>query len=402
MKARKTSTTNKIHTATLLVVAAGSSTRMGLDTKKEYLPLNNGTVLSECVLSFLKTNKITSIAIAIPKAHVSQATEALYKNPLVKTLTQNIPVLFVEGGATRQESVYKTLCAINESFKGEALSKVVLIHDGARPFVSEKLITACIEDAYNYGASCPALQPTDTQVQIDSDNNIIQHIPRPSLAAVQTPQAFDFNTILAYHKRAVNLTCTDDTEIWDTFNATKTHIILGESTNIKITYKNDLPEASKMIRIGLGYDLHRLVEGRKLLLGGIELPFEKGEDAHSDGDVLLHAITDAVLGAASLGDIGVLFPPSDSKWKDASSSYMLKTAWDLVKKDGWKLENLDCVIALEKPKFIPYREQVCSSIANILEVETSQVFVKAKTGEKLGKIGRSEAVEVWVTCLLSK
>jgi len=157
-----------------------------------------------------------------------------------------------------------------------------------------------------------------------------------------------------------------------------------------------------MIRIGLGYDLHRLIEGRKLLLGGIELPFNKGEDGHSDGDVLFHAITDAVLGASGLGDIGSFFPPEEAKWKDADSALLLKTVMEKVYKDGWKIENIDCVIKLEKPKFIPFRQQVIENIAKVLEVSPSQVFVKAKTGEKLPPVGTSDAVEAYVTCLLSK
>ena len=157
-----------------------------------------------------------------------------------------------------------------------------------------------------------------------------------------------------------------------------------------------------MIRVGLGYDLHRLIEGRKLLLGGIELPFERGEDGHSDGDVLFHAITDAVLGASGLGDIGSFFPPEEAKWKDADSAELLRTVMKKVSADGWKIENLDCVVKLEKPKFIPYRQAVIENIAKVLEVEPDQVFVKAKTGEKLPPVGTSEAVEAFVTCLLSK
>lgn len=157
-----------------------------------------------------------------------------------------------------------------------------------------------------------------------------------------------------------------------------------------------------MIKVGLGNDLHRLVEGRKLILGGIELPFEKGEDGHSDGDVLFHAITDAILGASGLGDIGSYFPPEDNKWKDADSAELLLTVMKDVYAKGWKIENLDCVIKLEKPKFIPYRQQVIESIAKVLEINPDQVFVKAKTGEKLPPIGTSEAVEAYVVCLLSK
>lgn len=157
-----------------------------------------------------------------------------------------------------------------------------------------------------------------------------------------------------------------------------------------------------MIRVGIGYDLHRLVAGRKLLLGGVELPFEKGEDGHSDGDLLFHAITDAILGASGLGDIGSFFPPEDDKWKNADSAELLRTVMKEVLAKGWQIENIDCVVKLEKPKFIPYRQQVIESIARVLEVPADCVFVKAKTGEKLPPIGTSDAVEAYVVCLLSK
>ena len=157
-----------------------------------------------------------------------------------------------------------------------------------------------------------------------------------------------------------------------------------------------------MIRVGLGTDLHRLVEGRKLMLGGIEIPFEKGEHGHSDGDALLHAITDALLGAAGISDIGELFPPSDAKWKDADSKKLLASAYELVKGQGWSIENIDCVIKLEKPKFLPYRQAVRESIAGILGIDVSQIFVKAKTGEKLGDVGSSQSIETEAVGLLSK
>lgn len=157
-----------------------------------------------------------------------------------------------------------------------------------------------------------------------------------------------------------------------------------------------------MIRVGLGYDLHRLVEGRKLIIGGVDFPFEKGEDGHSDGDVLLHAVIDALLGASGLGDIGSYFPPEDPQWKNADSAKLLQAVWKDVLDEGWKLENLDCVVKLEKPKFLPKRQEVISSIAKILGVENERVFVKAKTGEKLPPVGTGDAIEAYVVCLLNK
>ena len=155
-----------------------------------------------------------------------------------------------------------------------------------------------------------------------------------------------------------------------------------------------------MIRIGLGYDLHTLVEGRPLLLGGVHIPFEKGEAGHSDGDVVLHALADSFLGAACLGDIGELFPPDNSQWKDADSRMLLQTVWERVLVAGWNLENADCVIAIQQPKILPYREEIRRAIAKILAVDIDQIFVKAKTGEGVGVIGSGTAV--WCTCLLSR
>ena len=157
-----------------------------------------------------------------------------------------------------------------------------------------------------------------------------------------------------------------------------------------------------MIRVGLGYDIHRLIAGRPLILGGIILPFEKGDDGQSDGDVLFHAIPDAVLGASGLGDIGSFFPPEDPQWKDADSAKLLETVMEKVRAAGWKIENLDCVIKLEKPQFIPYRQQVIESVARVLQIQPEQVFVKAKTGEKLPPVGTGDAVEATAVCLLSK
>ena len=157
-----------------------------------------------------------------------------------------------------------------------------------------------------------------------------------------------------------------------------------------------------MIRVGLGRDIHRLVEGRKFLLGGVEIPFEKGELGHSDGDVLAHAVIDALLGAAGLGDIGELFPSGDPSWKDADSILLLKSAWDKVRSEGWRLVNLDCTVSCEEPKILPYRDNIIRSLALALEAEPGRVFVKGKTNEGLGPVGAGEAVEALAACLIEK
>ena len=156
-----------------------------------------------------------------------------------------------------------------------------------------------------------------------------------------------------------------------------------------------------MLRIGLGRDIHRLVKGRKFLLGGVEIPAKRGELGHSDGDVLAHAVCDAILGAAAIGDIGSMFPPSDPQWKNADSMKLLRTAFDHVKLAGWHLMNLDCTVSCEDPKILPFSEKICQNLARMLEISVDKIFVKGKTGEGLGDIGKGKAVEALAVCLLT-
>jgi 2-C-methyl-D-erythritol 2,4-cyclodiphosphate synthase len=157
-----------------------------------------------------------------------------------------------------------------------------------------------------------------------------------------------------------------------------------------------------MFRIGLGKDLHRLAAGRRFLLGGVEIPFEKGELGHSDGDVLAHALADALLGAAALGDIGELFPPNDPAWKDADSMKLLLISWNKIREAGWRIVNIDCVITCEKPRVLPFRDKICAILADTLGIEKKTIFVKGKTNEGLGELGKGEAVEALVVCLLER
>jgi len=407
-------------------VAAGSSSRMGELGKKEYLPLNGGSVLSEAALVFLKTKMFSTLLVVHPKNGLAAAKKAFYKNPLVAELSQGVNVIFTSGGDTRQQSVFNALKALEKAgINGSQALKpprLVLIHDGARPFISQSLVKKTVSAALKYGAAVPALQPVETQKEMDSSSKIARHLKRSSLAAVQTPQGFLFPEILECHKKAAKekgAAFTDDTEIWDKYSDKKTRVIPGEPGNIKITYPKDVSTggrnlgqeencvpnqeaAAPAFRIGLGTDLHRLVKGRKLILGGVVLPYDKGEDGHSDGDALLHAITDALLGAAALGDIGSYFPPEDDKWKDADSAKLLQAAWKDVRAAGWELQNLDCVVKLQEPKFLPHRQKVRQSIARVLGVDVSQVFVKAKTGERVGPVGLCQAVETEAVCLLTK
>jgi len=384
----------------IVICAAGSSTRFGSSVKKEYLPLETGTVLSTSVKKFINALNISALVITVPHNGTEQAKAALFNDPSI-----NYPenIFFTEGGSTRQESVYNALLTL-QSLKNPP--EYVLIHDGARPFVTEKIITDTINAAILHGAAAPGTTPVDTQKLLDENNFIVEHLQRSRMSAIQTPQGFRLKELLEAHKKALQdkKEYTDDTEIWGKYCG-KVMAVHGDAVNKKITYASDYDKKEKTmntIRTGLGYDIHRLVESRKLIIGGVEFPFEKGEDGHSDGDALLHAITDALLGASGMGDIGSFFPPEEVKWKDADSKELLKTVWNEVKKAGWQIENIDCVVKLEKPKFLPRRNEVINSIAKVLEVENSRVFVKAKTGEKMDSVGSGNAIEAWVTCLLSK
>lgn len=406
-------TRNNQEELALIITAAGSSTRMG-GIKKEYLSLNGGTVLSSAAKVFLNTLNFSCVAVTYPAQESEekqliaeeQSKTALFSDPqTAEHQNSSTKFIFLPGGKSRQASVYNALLELKKNFP--KTNPIVFIHDGARPFVTERIILDTLAAAKEYGASVPGLQPVDTQNEIDDNGFISRHLVRSSLTAVQTPQVFHLNELIKAHEEALKTQkeYTDDTEIWDLFSGmSPVKVVAGDSINKKITYKEDIEikQENKMIRTGIGYDKHRLVEGRPLMLGGLKIESDLGEDGHSDGDVLLHAITDALLGASGSGDIGSYFPPEDMQWKDADSKRLLKKCWDDVRAQGWKLSNLDCVIALEKPKFLPHRNEVIKSIAEVLEVLPEQIFVKAKTGEKLGDVGERRAVEVWATCLLEK
>lgn len=386
----------------LVIAAAGSSSRMGLGKKKEYLPLKKGTVLSESVRAFIEASDFSEVIVSIPKDGEQEAKAALLADTEIKSLLKNTTLTFTEGGATRQESVFKALC------KAKNKNSIVLIHDGARPFVSKKIIQDVISKAQEFGAAVPAIQPVDTQKEIAPDRTISRHLVRKNLGAVQTPQGFLLEPLIECHKAAFQkkLEFTDDTEVWDAFpnftGGKKVHIVEGSEKNKKITFIQDISKETKMTRIGIGTDLHRLVEGRKFILGGVEIPAEKGELGHSDGDVLLHAISDALLGASGVGDIGSYFPSEDPKWKNADSAELLKKIWADIKSAGWILGNLDCVVETEKPKLLPWREKIISSIAGILEADSKNIFVKAKTNEKQDAVGEGNAIKAYCVCLLEK
>ena len=400
----------KTDSIAVILLAAGSSSRMGTGVKKEYLPLGNGTVLSQSLIPFIEAadslqKKISAVIVTCPSGQEELCKKALFADSHLAERFASLPLNFIAGGKSRQKSVFVSL---EKAASLASEESIVLIHDAARPYAGVDLVSRVILEAEKAGAAVPVIPPVDTQKEI-SENIISRHLDRSTLGAVQTPQAFELGPILLCHKEADKKEheYTDDSEIWDSFpqftEGRKVHVVKGETENKKITFQKDIPQSGGTItRIGMGTDLHRLVEGRPFILGGITIPAEKGEDGHSDGDVLLHAITDALLGAAAMGDIGSYFPPEDAKWKDAKSTELLSTVWSEIQSKGWSLENLDCVVEFERPKFLPWREQVIDSIANVLNTGRERIFVKAKTNEKQDSVGQGNAIKSYAVCLLTK
>lgn len=305
-------------------------------------------------------------------------------------------VKFVRGGKTRFESVENGVLAA----KGD----IVALHDGARPFVSASLISACVESAKKYGSGVACVPPTDTVAAIayDGDDRLIVSAGRKNLYAVQTPQVFRKDDLL----RAYSL-CgesfgdfTDESGLFAKYIG-RCRLVDGEISNKKLTYSDDFAPSSGL-RVGTGFDLHRLVEGRKLILGGVEIPHSKGLLGHSDADVLLHAIMDALLSSASLGDIGKLFPDTDAAYEGISSVVLYKKVKALLEENGYAIRNVSAVIMAQKPKLSPYRESITRNIAELSGISESSVGVTCTTLEGIGVVGREEGIAVQAYCLTEK
>jgi len=236
-----------------------------------------------------------------------------------------------------------------------------------------------------------------------SGGYILAHPERDAVKAAQTPQGFSLGILEAAHALAAGdgWTCTDDSSLWARYVG-PVAFVPGDRQNRKITFREDMRGAKEIqaFRIGEGWDIHPLVEGRKLLIGGVHVPHDRGEAGHSDGDVLWHAITDALLGAAGLGDIGSHFPPSDKAWKDADSGKLAGAAAGKVAAEGWSVGNIDCTVILERPRLGPYRDDIRDSIAAVLGLPRDVISVKAKTNEGFGEIGSGDAVEARAVVLL--
>lgn len=373
------------HTVAAVIVAAGASRRMGFD--KLAYPLDGGTVLEKSVRAFDMHPAIDEILL-VAGENAPQA--ALLAAACAK------PAKTVAGGATRVQSVRAGLDAVNAEY--------VAIHDAARPFVTPQVIWDALEAAYETGAAAPAVPVKDT-VKVAADGLVVETPAREKLYAVQTPQCF--RTAL-YRQVLAQVCCdavTDDCSAFE-LAGLPVRLTQGDYANYKITTREDLPAPEKNggngMRIGHGYDVHRLVEGRALVLGGVTVPYEKGLLGHSDADVLTHAVMDALLGAVALGDIGKLFPDTDPAYKGADSIALLQEVGRVLARAGWAAGNIDATLLCQAPKLAPYIPAMRENLAAALGISAEDVSVKATTEEKLGFTGSGEGIAAHSVCLLRR
>ncbi len=378
----------------ILVVAAGRGTRVGGGLPKQYRPLAGKPLLA---------HTLSALLAAAPEARVLAVIHPDDGDFYRKTLS-HLPKDVVKrllppavGGETRQISVHNGL----EALAQQGAPRIVLIHDGARPFPSPALVARAREAARTHGAAVPGLALTDTVKQIDAVGRIVATPPRAGLRTVQTPQAFSFDLILAAHRAAATAGqdgLTDDAAIAE-WAGHPVYVFEGEQDNMKITDADDiaLAEANlarvlEDVRTGQGYDVHAFGPGDHVRLGGVKVPHDHALVGHSDADVLSHAITDAIFGALGDGDIGSHFPPSDPRWRGAASSIFLAAAVEHLRKRGGLLAHVDATLVCERPKIGPHREAIRKNLAAIMGVSLDRVAVKATTSERLGFTGREEGM----------
>ena len=398
-----------------IIAAGGRGQRFGGPLPKQLLSIDGRSVLERSVELFLMHPEIDELVIALPEELVAEPP------PYLRT-TQK-PVRIVVGGARRQDSVVNAFRAVADR------SEFIVIHDAARPLATPGLISRTIAAAVESGAAVAAMPARDTvkRATTQSPPFVGETIPRETVYLAQTPQVF------ARHVLRDALECgehsadaTDEAALAERAGH-PVRLVEGEPTNIKITTPDDLPvmdaiaraaagqagpeglagrtgqagqAGHTVMRIGTGYDLHRLVEGRPLVLGGVTVPFERGPLGHSDGDVVCHAVTDAVFGAAAMGDIGRHFPDTDPRWKDANSVELLRQAVALVRASGYEVVNVDVTVILERPKIKSSVDQMRHIVAAAIGIDVSQMSIKGKTNEGVDAVGRGEAIAAHATALL--
>jgi 2-C-methyl-D-erythritol 4-phosphate cytidylyltransferase/2-C-methyl-D-erythritol 2,4-cyclodiphosphate synthase len=384
----------------VIIPAGGAGKRLKSHIAKQYLLLDSVPVLVHTLKVFQNSKEIDEIIIALPLddlVYIRQ--ELIEKYELTKVVN------IVAGGNDRQDSVKNCLMAI------EGKCDLVVIHDAVRPFITEELIKQVIDAAKKTGAALAGIKAKDTIKEIKEGNIIDATVPRNNLWMAQTPQVFEYELIKQAYKKAYDdkFYGTDDACLVERMGK---KVIMVESSykNIKITTNEDMLVAEALMKIrnkvilrsGIGYDSHRFIAGRKLILGGMEIPYDKGLDGHSDADVIIHAICDAVLGASGIKDIGRHFPDNDPEFKDISSMIILEKVNEIIAAEGFSINNIDATVVMETPKLAPHTAKMVSNLARVLNIPENCVSIKAKTNEGMGFVGRNEGVAVFATAMLTE
>ena len=369
-----------------------------MDVNKLFAKIGNKTVLERTLLAFDVHENVQEIVLVVGRVNFHEISS------FVNNLNFKKEIKVALGGGSRQESVRLGLEEVSMEY--------VLIHDGARPFINCDIIDNCISVLNNFDACCVGVPITDTIKRISNDT-FTGTVDRSNLFAAQTPQGFKTFFIKNAHEKAFNdgFVATDDASLIEWLGK-PVKVITGNYKNIKITHKEDIllakafmNENNITIRTGIGYDVHKFSKvafERNLILGGVKIPYEFGLEGHSDADVLVHAVMDAILGATALGDIGLYFPPTDNAFKDISSLVLLKKVKDIVFNAGFNIINIDSVIMAESPKLLSHVNEMRQNIAEILETNIDNVGIKATTTENLGFVGRREGIAAQCNCLVQK
>lgn len=379
----------------VIIVAGGRGLRFGAPVPKQVLPLGGRPLIRWSIEAFDRHPVVDELVVVLPEDLLARGTELA--GPVSSRCT------FVAGGAERHESVRCGLQALGPDVT------LVLIHDAARPFVTDGVIDRVIEAARETGAAVPAVPARDTVKRATPTANgpgdVVATVPREEIWLAQTPQGFERHLVTRAADRvaAEAVTVTDDAMAVERLGHA-VRIVAGDEANMKITTEADLAGARARVdpapRVGTGYDLHRLVEGRPLVLAGVVVDPTRGPDGHSDGDVACHALVDAVLGAAAAGDIGRHFPNSDPRWKDAAGLDLLSRALAIAGEMGWRLVSGDVSVVLERPKLGPHAEAIRRAIATAAGISPEAVGFKAKTNEGVDAVGRGEAVAAHAVAVL--
>jgi 2-C-methyl-D-erythritol 4-phosphate cytidylyltransferase/2-C-methyl-D-erythritol 2,4-cyclodiphosphate synthase len=376
-----------------IIAAGGRGSRVGADQPKQLLEICGVPILQRSVEAFLHHPLVNEVVVALPLDILSAPP------PYLASVGK--PVTLVEGGARRQDSVALALARVSET------ADIVVVHDAARPMVSADLIDRTVAAAVEHGAALAALGATDTVKRGTADGVVVETVPRDSIYLAQTPQAFQ--AALLRDALASGMDATDEATLVERAGI-PVRLVAGDPRNVKITTAADVALAERLIggiavagiRIGNGYDLHRLVAERPLVLGGVTIPYELGLAGHSDADVVCHAVTDALLGAAALGDIGQHFPDTEPRWKGADSIELLTQAASLVRAAGWTIANVDVVVIAERPKLLPFVPRIRANLAAALHCAVEQVSVKGKTNEGVDATGVGQAIATHAVALIQR